>query len=363
MNDVLLAVGTKKGLWLLRSADRRTWSVDGPHFFMNSVAACAIDTRGGRTRLLVGASSSHWGPGVSWSDDLGAGWTEAHDGSGIRFPPGADASVEAVWQLRPDTTDRPGVVWAGSQPSALWRSDDNGETFSLVESLWNHPHRPTWEPGFGGQAIHTVLPHPRDDQRVLVAMSTGGVYVTDDAGASWNPSNTGIRADFLPGDSPEYGQCVHKVSRDPTDPNRLYAQNHGGVYRSADGGSTWDSIADGLPADFGFPVVAHPHRAGTAWVAPLVADAERIPPRGQLQIWRTDDAGDTWARSVDGLPDDFYGVVLRDAMTADDVDGAVGVYVGTRDGSVYASADEGESWTEVIRHLPDVLCVRAAVLP
>ncbi len=366
MNDVLLAVGTKYGLWLLRSADgtsRQEWTVDGPYFRMHSVAACAIDNRSGRPRILVGASSSHWGPAVSWSDDLGASWTEAADGSGIRFPADVDASVEAVWQLRPDTEARPGVVWAGSQPSALWRSDDGGETFSLVEGLWNHPHRPTWEPGYGGQAIHTVLPHPTDDAHVLVAMSTGGVYVTNDAGTTWNPSNTGIDAGFLPGEAPEYGQCVHKVARDLSDPDRLFAQNHGGVYASHDTGATWQPIDEGLPADFGFPVVSHPYQPGTAWVAPLVADAQRMPPSDQLQIWRTTDAGTSWTGLSDGLPDAFFTPILRDAMTVDDVESSPGVYLGTRNGSVYASPDEGETWAQIASHLPDVLCVRAASLP
>lgn len=360
MNDVMVAVGTSKGMWLLRSSDRRSWTVDGPHFFMHSVAACAIDARGDEVRLLAGAVSSHWGPGVSWSDDLGATWTESPEG--VHFAPEVGESVEAVWQLRPDTQGRPGVVWAGSQPSALWRSDDRGETFSLVDALWEHPHRPQWDAGYGGQAIHTVLPHPERDGHVLVAMSTGGVYVTDDDGASWAPSNRGIDAGFLPGEEPEFGQCVHKVARDAGDPQRLFAQNHGGVYRSDDGGGSWSSIASGLPADFGFPIVTHPERGGTAWLVPLVADGERVPPDASLRVWRTDDSGATWAPSEAGLPDAFYGVVLRDAMTADDADPA-GVYLGTRDGSVYASADEGETWSEIAKHLPDVLCVRAVVLP
>lgn len=358
----LLAIGTRKGLWLARSDDRVSWQLDGPHFSMQEVPSSAIDARGGRVRLLVGTKSWHWGPGVVHSDDLGATWSEAEKGA-VRFPDGFDAAVAAIWQLHPDTADRPGVVWAGSEPSALWRSDDGGETFELVRGLWEHPHRPTWEPGFGGQAVHTVLPHPVDDDRVVVAMSTGGVYITSDGGASWHASNSGIKAYFLPDPWPEYGQCVHKVARDSTDPDRLFAQNHHGVYRSDDGGASWTSIADGLPSDFGFPVVTHPDAPSTAWVVPLVADGERFPPEGALKVWRTADAGTSWVDTSAGLPQPFYAAVMRDAFSSDGVADAPGLYLGARDGSVYASPDAGESWVEVARHLPDVLCVRAAELP
>ncbi|HEX6339328.1 MAG TPA: hypothetical protein VFZ85_20405 [Jiangellaceae bacterium] len=359
---VLLAIGTRKGLWLARSDDRRSWQLDGPHFPMQEVHSCAIDTRNGHARLLAGAKSWHWGPGVLHSDDLGLTWSEPEAGA-VKFPEGEEAAVKAIWQLKPDTADRPGVVWAGSQPSALWRSTDGGETFSLVRGLWEHPHRPTWEPGFGGQAVHTVLPHPVDEARILVAMSTGGVYVTEDGGASWQPSNTGIKAYFLPDPWPEYGQCVHKVARDPVEPERLFAQNHHGVYRSDDGGKSWTSIADGLPSDFGFPVVVHPGAPNTAWVVPLVADGHRFPPDNALQVWRTSDGGESWTSTSDGLPEGYFAAVMRDAFTSDDVADAPGLYVGGRDGSVYASADGGESWVEVARHVPDVLCVRAASLP
>jgi len=357
----LLAIGTRKGLWLARSDDdRRTWTVDGPHLLAQEVAAVSVDTRGGSPRLLAGIQYGHWGPTVMWSDDLGATWQETEHGA-IRFPEETGVALARVWQLRPDTAERPGVVWAGCEPQSLWRSDDGGCTFSLVTGLWEHPHRPTWAPGGGGGAIHTVLPDP-DSSRVVVAMSTGGVYASDDGEKGWEPRSRGISASFSPDPLPEYGQCVHKVAVDAGDGQRMYAQNHGGVFRTDDGGVSWTSIAEGLPADFGFPIVSSPRTPGTAWVVPLVADMQRVPPDGRLRVHRTTDAGETWTEVGSGLPDGSWTSVLRDAFCADEGD-PTGLYVGTRDGCVYASADEGETFTLVAEHLPDVLTVRAARLP
>jgi photosystem II stability/assembly factor-like uncharacterized protein len=357
----LLAIGTRKGLWLARSDDdRRTWSLDGPHLLAQEVAAVSVDTRGPVPRVLAGVQYGHWGPTVMRSDDLGRTWQETESGA-IRFPEDTGAALARVWQLRPDAADRPGVVWAGCEPHSLWRSEDGGCTFALVRGLWEHPHRPTWEPGGGGGAVHTVLPDPGSD-RVLVAMSTGGVYLSDDRGGSWEPRNKGITAVFLPDELPEYGQCVHKVAVDAASPDRLYAQNHFGVFATDDAGVSWRSIADGLPADFGFPVLASPRTPGTAWVVPLVADMERVPPGGRLRVHRTRDGGGSWTELADGLPDASWAAVMRDAACVDDGD-PTGVYVGTRDGCVYASADEGDRFTQVAGHLPDVLVVRAARLP
>jgi hypothetical protein len=189
-------------------------------------------------------------------------------------------------------------------------------------------------------------------------MSTGGVYVSGDGGKQWAPSNTGIGAPFLPDPPPEFGQCVHKVAADASGPARLYAQNHPGVYRSDDGGSSWTSISAGLPYEFGFPVLASPRVPGLVWTVPLEADACRVPPQGRLRLQRSRDAGDGWEEVGAGLPDGYWGSVLRDAAC---VDGGnpTGVYLGTRDGCVYASADEGQSFVQVAAHLPDVLVVRA----
>ena len=357
----LLAIGTRKGLWLARSDDeRRTWTLSEPHLLAQEVAAVSIDTRRPQPRVLAGIQYGHWGPTVMWSDDLGASWQETDHGA-IRFPEGEDAALARVWQLRPDTTERADVVWAGCEPHSLWRSTDGGCSFELVRGLWDHPHRKTWEPGGGGGAVHTVLPDPASE-RVTVAMSTGGVYVSEDGGTGWEPRNRGITASFLPGELPEYGQCVHKVAVDASGPDRLYAQNHFGVFRSDDAGGTWTSIADGLPADFGFPIVSSPHAPGTVWVIPLVADMQRVPPDGRLRVHRTRDAGETWTELGTGLPDGNWSAVMRDAFCADDHD-STGLYFGTRDGCVYASADEGDTFTLVADHLPDVLTVRAARLP
>jgi photosystem II stability/assembly factor-like uncharacterized protein len=361
MNDVMLAVGTGKGLFLGWRRGAGGWELSGPRFPMQAVYSVGVDTRRPVPRLLVGADSSHWGPSVFRSDDLGATWHEPAKPA-VRFPEFTGTSLERVWQLQPAGPEAPGVVWAGTQPGALFRSDDGGETFAFVPSLWDHPQRARWGAGFGGQAVHTVVTDPRDPRSVLVAVSSGGVYRSSDGGAGWEASNTGVKADFLPDQYPEFGQCVHKVARDPVDLDRLYLQNHGGVYRSDDGGETWSEIGKDLPADFGFAVAAHPRRAGVAYVYPVVDGGERFPPNHRCRVYRTQDAGGSWTELSAGLPDTpHYGVVLRDALRTDDADPA-GVYFGTRNGELYASADEGDSWRLVASHLPDVLCVRAAVV-
>jgi photosystem II stability/assembly factor-like uncharacterized protein len=305
--------------------------------------------------------STHWGPTMVTSDDLGKSWQEP-ESAPVSFPADTETALERVWQIVPAGPGQPDVLYAGTQPSALFRSVDGGVTYELVRALWDHPHRPDWGAGFGGQAIHTILPDPGDPARVLVAMSTGGVYRTADGGSSWAPANKGIKAYFAPDPWPEFGQCVHKVARDATDPLRFYAQNHHGVYRTDDGGDSWTSIADTLPSDFGFPMVAHPSRTGVIWNFPLTADSNRHPADLKCRVFRSTDAGGTWEPMSKGLPEEpYYPAVLRDAMCADDADPA-GVYFGTRSGEVYASADEGETWALVAAHLPDVLCVRAVTL-
>ena len=365
-DQTLMLVGTRKGLWIGKSGpDRTTWSWSDPLFPMEEVYSCLVDTRGSSPRLLVGSASPHWGPHLRRSDDLGETWEEA--ANVFELPEEAGAGIDQVWQLAAGGAQEPDVVYAGTQPSALFRSEDRGETFTLVRQLWDHPHRPQWGAGFGGQAIHTILPHPEDPARVVVAMSTGGVYRTADGGESWEPANQGIRADFMPEGQqfPEFGQCVHKVARHEEHPDRLFAQNHGGVYRSDDAATTWTSIGDGLPSDFGFVVALHPQEPETVYVFPNGAGDSRFPPGGRARVWRSRDGGGSWEELGEGLPDRFYSAVVRDAMCVDDAGSygrPAGVYVGTRCGNVFTSADGGDHWQRAVENLPDVMVVRAAVV-
>jgi hypothetical protein len=360
--QILVLVGTTKGAFLFLSGPGwRDTRVSGPHFHGQPVYSLAYDDRTDRPRVLAGAESFHWGPQIYRSDDLGGTWNEPIKGS-VRFPDTAGASLKRVWQLKPAGADQPGVVYAGVEPAALFRSDDGGETFELMPGLWEHPHRPKWEPGGGGLCLHTVVLDPDAPTRMWVAISTGGVYHSSDGGASWQTRHQGVRAQFLPDPYPEFGQCVHKIAPAAGNPSRMYLQNHWGLYRSDDAGGLWQDIANGVPSDFGFPVVAHPSDLDTAWVIPLTSDEFRCTADAKSRVFRTRDAGASWEPLSAGLPQrDAYLTVLRDGFTTDGADPA-GLYFGTRTGELFASGDEGESWELLAGWLPPVLCVRAAVV-
>jgi hypothetical protein len=360
--DVVLLVGTMKGAFLAWSdATRREWRLEGPHFRGESVYAMAMDQRGGRRRMLAGTRSMHWGAVVRTSDDLGASWSEP-DRQNVRFPEGSDDALVNIWQLRPGRDSEPDVLYCGVEPAALFESRDGGESWSPVEGLLNHEHRKRWMPGGGGLCLHTIVPDPADAQRMGVAISTGGFYRTEDGGRSWEPRNVGVRAVFLPDQYPEFGQCVHKVVHHPSRPERLFLQNHWGLYRSDDWGDQWHDVANGVPSDFGFAMEMHPHDADTVYIVPLDSDQFRCVPDARLRVYRTRDAGASWAPLETGLPQhDAYDTVLRDALAADRHDPA-GIYFGTRGGRLYGSADDGESWTEIAADLPSIVCIKAAVI-
>ena len=360
--DVMLLVGTQKGAFLVSSDAARTrWRIDGPHFPGEAVYAIAFDDRGGRHRLFAGTRSFHWGSVLRASDDFGATWTSP-ERQNIRFPADSGLSLTQIWQITPGRASEPNRLFAGVEPAALFESGDGGETWAPVDGLLKHEHRPQWMPGGGGLCLHTIVLDPANRDRMLVAISTGGVYRTDDGGRSWTARNAGVRAEFLPNKQPEFGQCVHKVGQHPSRPGRLFLQNHWGLYRSDDWGDSWTDIANGVPSDFGFAMQMHPNDPDTVYIVPLQSDEFRCVPEAKMRVYRTRDAGASWEPLSSGLPQkDVYETVLRDALTADSLDPA-GIFVGTRSGKLFGSADDGEHWQEIADGLPSIACVKAAVV-
>jgi hypothetical protein len=358
--DALLLVGTMKGAFLFRAdRTRRTWERGGPYFPGEMVYAMAYDRRQGRHRLWAGPNSMHFGGVLRFSDDFGRTWTNPEHAN-VRFPEPTGEALKQIWQIAPGRDSEGDTLYCGVEPAALFVSRDAGDTWRLADGLWNHPHREKWQPGGGGLCLHTILLDPEDPERIRVAISTGGMYVSTDGAKTWRASNHGVRADFLPDKFPEFGQCVHKVVQSKARPDRMFLQNHWGLYRSDDRGETWTDIANGVPSDFGFPIGVHPTDPETAWIVPLESDAFRCTPEGKLRVYRTRDAGASWQPMTTGLPQaGAYETVLRDALSVDAFSPA-GIAFGTRSGKLFVSANEGDSWNLAADGLPPIVSVRCA---
>ncbi len=354
-NNVIVLIGTKRGLFIARSnRDRKDWKMTGPY--------CNVPIRDAKydplSKAIYAAGVREYGPddwrhGVWKSTDLGESWT--HSAVGFTFGEGGP-KLERVWHVMPGN----GAMYAGTEPAALFRSDDAGETWQHVEGLRQHPTTPDWGGGAGGLALHSIVPHPTDANRIWVGLSAVGVFYTEDGGKTWEIRNGGMTKDYNPGET-YYGFCCHKFARAAGEEDILYMQDHGGVYRSRDGAQNWEDIRAGLSSDFGFGCAAHPRDPKTAYLAPI-QDNGRFMPGAAAAIWRTRDGGDTWERLSDGLPQEHaYFQVLREGLCTDGLDPA-GVYFGTNNGFVFGSADEGETWSTVASHLPYVWSVSAAVV-
>lgn len=360
--DVILLVGTMKGGFILSSGpDRTDWKVDGPHFPGEAVYSSLLDQRGGRSRMFMSGQSMHWGSTIRVSDDLGATWS-GPERQAVRFPEESGMSLAQVWQIEPGRESEPDTLYCGVEPAALFVSRDGGIEWAPVDGLLTHEHRAKWMPGGGGLCLHTIVTDPANPMRMGIAISTAGFYRTDDGGKSWHARNKGVRAVFLPDQQPEFGQCVHKVAHHPARPERLYLQNHWGLYRSDDWGDSWHDIANGVPSDFGFAMQVHPHEPDTVYIVPLTSDQFRVVPDAKMRVYRTRNAGESWEPLTHGLPQhDAYENVLRDGLTADSCESA-GIYFGTRSGTLYGSRDSGDSWAAIDGTFPPICSVRAHVI-
>ncbi len=357
-SKVALMVGTRKGLLIFTSSDRTRWELDGGISLQGKEINHAVQDP--RTGMVYATLNDPWfGGEIVRSRDLGRTWeTSAVNPA---FAPDRGLTVQRLWHVEPGPAALPGVLYAGVAPAALFRSEDSGETWQEVRGLTEHPSQPTWHEGGGGLMAHTILPDPSDPQRIVVGISAGGVYGTDDGGVSWRPLNRGIRTEELPDRYPESGQCVHRIVMTPGNPRSLFAQGHWGTYRSADGGESWEEITAGLPSSFGFTMAAHPREGGTVYVIPLQSDDFRCPADGKLRVFRSRDAGRSWQALGDGLPQEkaFMGV-YRECM-ATDAESPAGVYFGTNTGKVFYSIDEGDAWDVLADNLPPVTSISTGV--
>lgn len=371
MRGVRLLVGTRKGAFVLEAGrERRGWRVRGPLFGgeVFHVHASGYDP----DRLYAAVWSPWSEVVVRRSTDGGRSWHTLdnafayEDPDATRQDPSGGPApwrFRRVWRL---ATTPAGwgaeTLYAGVEDAALFRLSEK-DGWSEVAGLRRHPTHDRWMPGAGGLCLHTVLFDPTRRGRIFAAISAAGVFRTDDGGQTWKAVNTGLTARYLPEEQPEAGYCVHKVAFHPARPQVLFMQKHYGVYRSDDAGESWRSVDQGLPSTFGFPIVVHPHEPDTVYVVPITSDEEHYPPGGALRVWRSRDGGGSWEPLTRGLPDRrCYVNVLRDALATDSLDPA-GVYVGTTGGQLFASADSGKSWRAVASYLPPVLSVEAVPLP
>ena len=359
MSHLVLMVGTRKGAFFLETdADRTDWTVRGPTLKGWDVSDVMYDDRA-EPRMLAGVGHFVYGPTIHRSDDLGESWEQVPESPA--YAEDADHEVNQVWSIVPGRDDEPGVFYAGVDEAGLFRSDDGGERWTEVPGFTEHETRSQWHPGKGGLCCHSVLPHPTDPDRMWVGVSAVGVFRTDDGGETWALKNDGLEVVVPDEEHDGLGSCVHRLILDPTDPDRLFQQNHRGTFRSTDAADSWQRIDDGLPSTFGFPIVGHPRDPDTLYTVPLESDEYRTAIGGEPAVYRTTDAGDTWQPCAEGLPDDSWVTVLRHAMATDGLDPA-GVYVGTTGGRIFHSADDGDAWAAIDCNLPRINSLAAVVI-
>ena len=392
MSQVRVLVGTRKGAFVLTSDGKRDkWEVSGPHFAgweIYHMKGSPADPN----RIYASQSSGWFGQIIQRSSDGGKTWETP--GGGLRPSPGGgqptgesnkfayDTSADTgkpltthqwydgtqhpwefkrVWHLEPSLTD-PDTVYAGVEDAGLFRSTDGAHSWHELSGLRGHGTGPKWQPGAGGLCLHSIILDPSNPQRIYIAISAAGAFLTDDGGKSWKPINKGLHSQYIPDPRAEVGHCVHHIAMNPTKPGLLFMQKHWDVMRSDDGGDSWTEVSGNLPTDFGFAIDVHAHEPETIYVVPIKSDSEHYVHEGKLRVFRSRKGGNEWEPLTKGLPQsNCYVNVLRDAMAVDSLD-KCGIYFGTSGGQVYASADSGDSWMAIAEHLPAVCSVEVQTL-
>jgi len=371
MTSVRVLVGTRKGAFILTSDGKREkWDVSGPHFAgweMYHVKGSPVDP----DRIYASQTSGWFGQMMQRSNDGGKTWEPVGNEFAYEGEVGTHLwydgtprpwEFKRIWHLEPSLSD-PDTVYAGAEDAALFRTTDGGQTWHELANLRTHESGPGWMPGAGGMGLHTIIQDATNPNRLYIAISAAGVFRSDDAGATWRPTNRGLRSEFMPVPEAEVGHCVHRIALHPSRPDVLYMQKHWDVMRTDNAGESWTEVSGNLPTDFGFPIDVHAHEPETIYVVPITSDSEHFPPDGKLRVYRSRSGGNDWEALTNGLPQsDCYVNILREAMAVDSLD-SCGVYFGTTGGQVYASSNAGDSWSPIVRDLPSVYSVEVQVLP
>jgi hypothetical protein len=403
-NHVQLLIGTRKGAFTLTSDPvRSTWKLEGPLYLGHIVYHYMVDPRDASSQIMA-MKAGHLGPTVFFSKDGGKTWKEsskppqfpktvtpengkpdpdkniaemdADKGGETGKEGGADgkkdgSAVSVVFWLSPGHETQPGVWYAGSAPPGMFITTDGGDTWTPVEGFNKYCQDTDGLHGEGetpgGQLTHSILIDPRDPNHMYVSISVGGTFESHDAGATWKPLNKGVEAEWLPDPEAEHGHDPHFVVMHPADPDRLYQQNHCGIYRMDRKDGKWIRVGNNMPkeiGDIGFPIVTHPHDVNRAWVFPMDGTTvwPRTSPGGRPAVYETTDAGESWHRHDLGLPTEHgYFTVKRQAMCAD-AQLPMGLYFGTTGGEIWGSLDEGKSFDCIVRHLPEIYSITATLV-
>lgn len=354
----MLLLGTRKGL-LIYEQKGNEWCFKHETFRANPVSYAAIDPRNGT--MWAALDYGHWGPKLHRSRDCGVTWEEVpapQYPEGAEIKPGKPATLSYLWYIAPGGHDQPNRLYIGTEPGGMFQSDDGGDSFQFVDSLWNHPSRPdNW---FGGGRDHpglcSIVVDPRDSKHITIGISVGGVYETRDGGKTWEGRNKGLNADYMPEPQAEYGHDPHFMLASPSNPDVLWQQNHCGIFRSVDSGKQWQHISQpGGPAYFGFAIALDKDDENTAWVVPAIDAEYRMAVDHAMCVCRTEDGGQTWTALREGLPQQTcYDVTFRHAL---DINGDQLAF-GTTTGNVFVSNDRGDSWQCIANYAPPIYSVR-----